>query len=116
MGAVMIEGVRSFNRRVTDRIGALNDQYMGRARPLGEARLLWEIGPGGSEVRDPRRGLGLDSGYVARLLRSLEEQRLVVASRAREIAVSVLESLDDDERTRLLTAMRRSNACSSLRR
>ena len=47
----------------------------GRSRPLGEARLLWEIGPDGADVRDLRGRLGLDSGYVSRVLRSLERQR-----------------------------------------
>jgi DNA-binding MarR family transcriptional regulator/GNAT superfamily N-acetyltransferase len=72
-----IEQVRRFNRVVAERIGALEDHFLGRSRPLGEARLLWEIGPAGADVRDLRGRLGLDSGYVSRLLRSLERQRLV---------------------------------------
>jgi DNA-binding MarR family transcriptional regulator/GNAT superfamily N-acetyltransferase len=72
-----IEQVRRFNRTVAERIGALEDHFLGRARALGEARLLWEIGPDGADVRDLRGRLGLDSGYVSRLLRLLEEQRLV---------------------------------------
>ena len=71
--------VRSFNRAVTQRIGALNDSFLGRGRSLGESRLLYEIGPGGAEVRDLRAKLGLDSGYVSRLLRALERQGLVSA-------------------------------------
>lgn len=71
-----IEQVRRFNRIVAERIGALDDHFLGRSRPLGEARLLWEIGPDGADVRDLRGRLGLDSGYVSRLLRSLERQRL----------------------------------------
>src|SRR3954453_11146936 len=69
--------VRRFNRTVTARVGALNDHFLGRERPLGEARLLWEIGPDGCEVRLLRARLGLDSGYVSRLLRGLEEAGLV---------------------------------------
>ena len=72
-----IEQVRRFNRIVAEGIGALEDHFLGRSRPLGEARLLWEIGPGGADVRDLRGRLGLDSGYVSRLLRLLERQRLV---------------------------------------
>jgi DNA-binding MarR family transcriptional regulator/GNAT superfamily N-acetyltransferase len=72
-----IDQVRRFNRVVAERIGALEDHFLGRSRPLGEARLLWEIGPDGADVRDLRGRLGLDSGYVSRLLRSLERQRLV---------------------------------------
>src|SRR5262249_54230620 len=51
--------------------------FLGRSRPLGEARLLWEIGTGGADIRELRSRLGLDSGYLSRLLRSLEAQRLV---------------------------------------
>jgi hypothetical protein len=36
---------------VTEAIGALDDQFLGRPRPLGEARLLWEIGSNGAEVQ-----------------------------------------------------------------
>ena len=73
-----IQQVRRFNRTVAEGIGALEDHFLGRSRPLGEARLLWEIGDDGADVRDLRGRLGLDSGYVSRLLRSLEKQRLVV--------------------------------------
>ena len=77
MADVMVEQVRRFNRVVTERVGALNDRFLGRPRPLGEARLLWEIGPGGCEVRLLRSRLGIDSGYLSRLLRSLEAAGLV---------------------------------------
>jgi DNA-binding MarR family transcriptional regulator/GNAT superfamily N-acetyltransferase len=73
----LVQAVRRFNRLVTQRIGALETGYLNRGRPLGEARLLYEVGLDGSEVRALRDRLGLDSGYVSRLLRSLEEQGLV---------------------------------------
>src|SRR5918911_4242837 len=72
-----IEQVRRFNRTVTQRVGALNDQYLARDRPLGEARVLWEIGPDGCEVRALRSRLDLDSGHLSRLLRALEQDGLV---------------------------------------
>jgi DNA-binding MarR family transcriptional regulator/GNAT superfamily N-acetyltransferase len=74
----MIDQVRSFNRTVTQRIGALDDAFLSRDRPLGQARLLWEIGPEGSDVKRLRARLDLDSGYLSRLLRSLEDAGLVV--------------------------------------
>jgi DNA-binding MarR family transcriptional regulator/GNAT superfamily N-acetyltransferase len=126
-----IERVRSFNRTATERIGALNDHFLGRDQPLGEARLLWEIGADGAEVRDLRRRLGLDSAYVSRLLRSLEGRgliaveasatdgrvrraRLTAAGRAERaeldrrsdaFAESVLEPLSDRQRDALVAAM-----------
>src|SRR5438270_8097533 len=80
MSGAMVDQVRRFNRVVTERVGALNDHFLGRARPLGEARLLWEIGLDGCEVRLLRSRLGLDSGYLSRLLRSLETAGLVKVS------------------------------------
>src|SRR5713226_7302563 len=74
----LVERVRSFNRTMTERIGVLNDHFLGRNHPLGEARLLWEIGSEGASVRELRSRLGLDSAYVSRLLRSLEGQGLIV--------------------------------------
>jgi DNA-binding MarR family transcriptional regulator/N-acetylglutamate synthase-like GNAT family acetyltransferase len=72
-----LDQVRRFNRLVTERIGVLDDGYLHRGRPLGESRLLWEIGLQGAGVRELRHRLGLDSGYVSRMLRSLEAQGLV---------------------------------------
>ncbi len=73
---------RSFQRALTARIGALDHAYLGRDRPLGASRLLWEIGPSGSELRDLRQRLGLDSGYLSRLLGSLSAEGLVVVERS----------------------------------
>ncbi len=41
----MVSQVRSFNRVTTQRIGALSEAFLSRDRPLGQARLLWEVGP-----------------------------------------------------------------------
>jgi len=73
----LVQKVRRFNRLITQRVGALESSYLRRGRPLGEARMLYEIGRDGREVRALRETLGLDSGYVSRLLRSLEGQDLV---------------------------------------
>ena len=77
MERTLVEGVRRFNRTVTQRIGVLNDAYLSRNRPLGQARVLWEIGEAGGEVRALRERLDLDSGYLSRLLRALEADGLV---------------------------------------
>src|SRR2546421_1723647 len=76
--AAMVEQVRSFSRTVTQRVGALDDRFMERNRPLAQSRMLWEIGLEGCEIRLLRSRLGLDSGHASRLLRSLEAQGLVV--------------------------------------
>ncbi len=71
-----ITRVRSFNRLVAERIGGLTDEFLGRGRPMGESRVLWEIGTAGAEVRELRGRLGLDSGYLSRVLRALEKSGL----------------------------------------
>src|SRR5438105_4615124 len=72
-----VDAVRRFNRTVTQRVGALRSDYLARRRPLGGSRVLWEIGPAGRDVRDLRATLDLDSGYLSRVLRSLERAGLV---------------------------------------
>jgi DNA-binding MarR family transcriptional regulator/GNAT superfamily N-acetyltransferase len=69
--------VRSFNRLVTRRIGALEDEYLAQGRPLGASRALWEIGAGETDLRSLRARLDLDAGYVTRLVQSLEREGLV---------------------------------------
>src|SRR5258707_4241327 len=72
MSTEMVAHVRRFNRTVTQRIGVLNDDFLASDRSLGQNRLLWEIGTDGADVRTLRSRLDLDSGYVSRLLRSLQ--------------------------------------------
>ncbi|QTZ90640.1 bifunctional helix-turn-helix transcriptional regulator/GNAT family N-acetyltransferase [Streptomyces auratus] len=131
MDAAQINQVRRFNRTVTERVGVLHDHYLGLDRPIGEARLLWEIGEQGQDVRRLRERLGLDSGYVSRMLRSLEADGLVTVEpqprdkrvrtvrltdagrteraaldgRSDELAGSLLEPLNTAQRARLVAAM-----------
>jgi DNA-binding MarR family transcriptional regulator/GNAT superfamily N-acetyltransferase len=83
--------VRRFNRAYTQRIGALEESFLGTGLPLGTARLLFEIGSGPTTTQALRARLGLDSGYLSRLLRRLEEDGLVV-----------VEPDPDDRRRRLV--------------
>jgi DNA-binding MarR family transcriptional regulator/GNAT superfamily N-acetyltransferase len=127
-----IAQVRSFNRTVAERIGALDSRFLGRGRPMGESRTLWEIGPEGADIRELRARLALDSGYTSRVLRSLERQGLVsvgaslIDRRVRrveltpkgraerdqldrlsdEAAARILEPLGEGARDRLVAAMR----------
>src|SRR5438477_10325993 len=77
MRAAQIDLVRQFNRLVTQRVGALDDHFLGRDRPLGASRLLYEIGDRGADLRDLRRRLNLDAGYVSRLIKALEKEGLI---------------------------------------
>lgn len=132
MSNEQIEQVRSFNRVVSQRIGALEANYLGRGRPLGQARLLFEIGEKGSDLRLLRERLGLDSGYLSRLVSSLQKQDLIALSvdagdrRRRRatltakgleeraaydtlshgLAASLLRPLNETQRARLTNAMK----------
>ena len=82
MLADQVRKVRCFNRTVSQRIGALHENFLGRNRPLGQSRVLYEIGRKGAEVRAIRARLELDSGYLSRLLHSLKRQGLLQAGPA----------------------------------
>jgi DNA-binding MarR family transcriptional regulator/predicted GNAT family N-acyltransferase len=75
--ADQVEVVRRFNRSYTQRVGVLEESFLGTGMPLGTARLLFEIGTAPGTTRDLRARLGLDSGYLSRLLRRLEGDGLV---------------------------------------
>ena len=70
--------LRRFNRSYTQRIGALDDSFLGLGLPLASARLVFEIGTQPTTIQALRARLGLDSGYLSRLLRGLERQGYVV--------------------------------------
>jgi DNA-binding MarR family transcriptional regulator/GNAT superfamily N-acetyltransferase len=127
----MVSRVRRFNRTVTQRVGALDDRFLALNRPLGQARVLWEIGPDGVDVRTLRARLNLDSGYLSRLLRVLENDGLVrvrtsagdarvrtahltedgraeraeLDHRSDAMAAGMLDGLTPTDRDRLITAM-----------
>ena len=131
MDESQLQSVRRFNRLVTQRVGALEVDYLRRGRPLAEARLIFEIGGDGVDVRMLRSKLKLDSGYLSRLLQSLKTQGLIAmakgdgdgrrrrvsltrkggAERAAydrlsdNLAASMLEPLTASEQSRLLAAM-----------
>jgi DNA-binding MarR family transcriptional regulator/GNAT superfamily N-acetyltransferase len=69
--------LRRFNRAWSQRVGALEESFLGTGRSLGASRLLFEMGADGAGVLDLRRRLALDSGYLSRLLRGLEDDGLV---------------------------------------
>jgi DNA-binding MarR family transcriptional regulator/GNAT superfamily N-acetyltransferase len=81
-----ISRVRRFNRAVTSEVGALDTSFLGRGRPLGAARVLNAIGHGRVDVAELRNYLGLDSGLVSRLLRSLEDEGLITTTPHRDDA------------------------------
>src|SRR3954447_25047945 len=127
-----IDDVRRFNRTVTQRVGALSDDFLSRDRPLAASRLLWEIGAEGGEVVMLRSRLGVDSGQLSRMLRGLEAdglvtvapsdidrrvriarltekglaERAILDERSDAFAAAMLDGLQPAERAGLVAAMR----------
>ena len=87
-----IAQVRRFNRIVTQRVGALDEAFLARGRPLGQARVLWEVGPDGADVRALRARLGLDSGYLSRVGRRWPRTACSSSSRASATVVCALHA------------------------
>jgi DNA-binding MarR family transcriptional regulator/GNAT superfamily N-acetyltransferase len=123
--------LRSFNRAWTQRVGALDESFLGTGRSLGASRLLFEVGLEGVGVRELRERLGLDSGYLSRLLRQLEAEglltvrpdpadrrrrtvtltpsgaraRRVLDDRSEQLARDLVAPLTDGQRSRLEAAL-----------
>jgi DNA-binding MarR family transcriptional regulator/N-acetylglutamate synthase-like GNAT family acetyltransferase len=69
-----IAAVRTFNRFYTRRVGALNARFLGTELTLPEARLLFEIAhaPEPPLASELQRTLGMDAGYVSRVMARFE--------------------------------------------
>jgi DNA-binding MarR family transcriptional regulator/ribosomal protein S18 acetylase RimI-like enzyme len=128
-----VAAVRGFNRFYTNVIGLLRGKYLDTPYSLTEARLLFELAQRDtSEVTDLRRAVDIDPGYLSRILARFETDGLVTRQRSaadgrRQVIQlagngrSVVAGLDarsaeqtrdmladvrDDDRRRLLDAMR----------
>jgi DNA-binding MarR family transcriptional regulator/GNAT superfamily N-acetyltransferase len=128
----VVEDVRRFNRFYTGVIGVLDEGLVDTPWSLTEARVLYELAStDATEVGDLRRGLGVDAGYLSRVVARLADAGLVVRARSaddsRRVVLrltragrtafrdldrrtvrqveALLAGLDDDDRRRLVGAM-----------
>jgi DNA-binding MarR family transcriptional regulator/N-acetylglutamate synthase-like GNAT family acetyltransferase len=127
-----IDAVRRFNRFFTRRIGVLREGLLHTPYPLTEARILFEISRRAEvAASDLSRELGLDPGYLSRILARLEQKGLIdkvrsetdarrrlllltpqgqdafslLDSRSREEVAEMLCELSEGDQRRLLEAM-----------
>ncbi len=128
-----IVAVRAFNRYYTRTIGLLGEGLLASAFSLAEVRVLYELAHRQSPTAsDLCKDLGLDPGYLSRILRGFGKRRLIAKTRsrsdgrqqllsltrkgqatfapldvrAREEVAALLDPLSDAEQRRLIDAMR----------
>lgn len=78
-----VASVRAFNRFYTKELGLLGRGFLGTPYTLTEARVIWEIAQRGTaEVAAIRSELGLDAGYLSRILSRFEKSGLVIRERS----------------------------------
>ena len=129
-----VDAVRRFNRFFTRRIGVLREGLLHSPYSLAEARILFEVAHRDLVLTasDLSRELGLDPGYLSRMLARLEQQGLVekvrsetdarrrllsltsegkeafslLDARSREEVAEMIDDLSEGDQLRLLEAMR----------
>jgi DNA-binding MarR family transcriptional regulator/GNAT superfamily N-acetyltransferase len=81
--AERVAAVRSFSRFFTTVIGALDEGLLKSPYSLTEARVIFELAQSDvTEVVALRRALGLDAGYLSRMLTRFETDGLVVREKS----------------------------------
>ena len=126
-----VAAFRAFNRFHTRFVGALQPDFMGSALGLTAARIVYEIAQEDGVLASAlQERLGLDAGYVSRVLRSFEKRGWIVRdrgsdarrrpirltaqgieifeaidSRTRSDVAQSLEHLSDNGRTQLVEAL-----------
>ena len=80
-----VSAMREFNRFYTTRLGLLRRRHLDGEFSLTEARILYEIGSNPKLTASSLRNtLGLDAGYISRLLTLLTRRKLVRQTASKE--------------------------------
>lgn len=128
-----VTAVRRFNRFYTKQIGVLNEGYLQSPFSLTEVRVLYELAyRENTTASELARELGLDAGYLSRILRSFKKRGLIdkktseddgrqsllwltaqgqevfapLDARARKQIGAMLSGMCDEEQERLVGAIR----------
>ena len=97
-----IVAIRRFNRSYTRVIGVLNESMLGGDFTLSETRVLYEIGASGPlTAATLSRDLGLDTGYLSRILAHFDRKNLLLRTRDHQDARRSILSLTDEGRATL---------------
>ena len=92
----VIPGIRAFNRWYTDQIGLLDQHLLDSDWSLVEARLIFEIHAGQPIQASKLIGvLSIDKGYLSRLLKKLEKEKVITKRRSPGDARAFLLSLTE---------------------
>lgn len=105
-----VADVRAFNRFYTGVIGILDNAYLSSPYSLTEVRVLFELSGGTAETAALRTGLGLDAGYLSRILTRFDREGLITRSPSPDDARRQVVGLTAEGRTVLADLDARSNA------
>jgi DNA-binding MarR family transcriptional regulator/N-acetylglutamate synthase-like GNAT family acetyltransferase len=127
-----VASIRRFSRFYTRRIGVLHEELLGSPLSLAEGRVIWELAQRErATASEIAAELGLDAGYLSRILGGFEQQGLIerrpseydgrrviialsaagqalyaaIDARSREAVAAMLGELDAADQVRLVAAL-----------